>query len=119
MKLLIVFILATLSSISAIAGDKTMKHNLQEEIKLSADTKTVKVLSNPSFKVIGLGFKKDQKLEKHTTPTPAILIVQSGSVDFMMTGTTYFLKSGDYFEIPANVEHEVLGKEDSFLYLIK
>ena len=119
MKFLIFLILVTLSSMSAIAGDKTMKHNLQEEIKLSAEAKTVKALSNPSFKLIGLGFKKDQKLEKHTTPTPAILIVQSGSVDFKMAGTTYLLKSGDYFEIPANVEHEVLGKEDSFLYLIK
>lgn len=108
-----------LMSISATAGEKTMKHNIQEEIKLSPDAKMVKVLSNPSFKLVGLGFKKDQRLEKHQTPTPAILIVQSGSVDFKMTGTTYELKAGDYFEIPANVEHEVWGKEDSFLYLIK
>ena len=106
-------------SISVTAGEKKMKHNIQEEIKLSSDAKIVKVLSNPSFKLIGLGFKKDQRLEKHQTPTPAILIVQSGSVAFKMAGTSYELKAGDYFEIPANVEHEVWGKEDSFLYLIK
>ncbi len=96
-----------------------MKHTLNEEIKLNPESKTVKVLSNTSFKLIGLGFKKDQTLAKHTTPTPAILIVQDGSVDFNMQGKTYALKAGDYFEIPANVEHEVLAKEDSHLYLVK
>lgn len=101
------------------AGGKIMKHALQEEIKLSPTSKTVKVLSSPSFKLIGLGFKQGQTLEKHTTPTAAILIVQSGSVDFRMAGEVHSLKAGDYFEIPANVEHEVNAKEDSFLYLIK
>lgn len=103
----------------AIAGEKVMKHTLNEEIKLNADSKTVKVLSSPSFKLIGLGFKKGQILEKHTTPTPAVLIVQNGSVDFNMQGKTHTLKAGDYFEIPANVEHEVVGREDSHLYLVK
>ena len=96
-----------------------MKHTLNEEIKLNPDSKTVKILSNPSFKLIGLGFIKGQVLEKHMTPTPAILIVQDGSVDFKMQGKTHTLKAGDYFEIPANVEHEVIGKEDSHLYLVK
>lgn len=118
MKRISIIMLATLIT-SAQAEEKTMKHNLQDEVKLSAVAKTVKVLSNPSFKLIGLGFKKDQVLEKHVTPTPAILIVQSGLVDFNISGKTYSLKTGDFFEIPANVEHEVVGKEDSHLYLVK
>lgn len=112
-------ILMTLFIATANAGDKTMKHTLQEEIKLNSDTKTVKVLSSPSFKFIGLGFKKGQVLEKHLTPTPAILIIQSGSVAFNMAGKSHTLKAGDYFEIPANIEHEVVGNEDSYLYLVK
>ncbi len=114
-SILAVFLLITI----AIAENKTMNHTLQEEVKLGAKSITLKVLSNPSFKLMGLGFKKDQSLEKHSTPTLAILIVQTGSVDFKMAGKTYLLKSGDYFEIPANVEHEVIGREDSYLYLIK
>lgn len=96
-----------------------MKHSLQEEIKLNPESKTVRVLINSSFKLIGLGFKKGQTLEKHLTPTPAVLMVQTGSVDFNMAGKTYLLKAGDYFDIPANVEHEVVAKEDSHLYLVK
>lgn len=101
------------------ASNKPMQHSLKKEIQLNSKEKTIKVLSNPSFKLIGLGFKKDQILEKHLTPTPAILIVQFGSVDFKMAGTTHTLNTGDYFEIPVNVEHEVVGREDSYLYLVK
>lgn len=96
-----------------------MNHTLKNEVPLNPENKVVKVLSNHSFKLIGLGFKNGQILEKHTTPTPAILIVQTGSVDFKMAGKAYTLKAGDYFEIPANIEHEVIGKEDSHLYLVK
>lgn len=112
-------IIAGLFMGTALAGDNVMKHTLQDEIKLNPAAKTVKVLSSPSFKLIGLGFKKGQLLEKHLTPTPAILIVQSGSVEFKMSGITHTLKAGDYFEIPANVDHEVVGLEDSHLYLVK
>lgn len=119
MKIILTLLVILQFTSTAHSKEKLMKHNLMEEIQLNPETKTVKVLSNPSFKLIGLGFKKGQVLEKHLTPTPAILIVQMGSVDFNMSGKTHPLKAGDYFEIPANTEHEVVGKEDSHLYLIK
>ena len=96
-----------------------MKRILLEEVILSENSKTVKVLSNPSFKLIGLGFKKGQSLDKHTTSSKAILIVQSGNVDFLISGEKYNLQSGSFFEIPENVEHEVKANIDSYLYLIK
>ena len=96
-----------------------MKHVLMEEILLNEDSKTIKVLSNPSFKLIGLGFKKGQTLDKHTTSSKAILIVQSGDVDFVINGEKYNLQNGSFFEIPENVEHEVKANIDSYLYLIK
>ena len=96
-----------------------MKHLLMEEIVLSEDGKTVKVLSNPSFKLIGLGFKKGQSLDKHSTTNKAILIVQSGNVDFIINGENHNLQTGSFYEIPENVEHEVKANTDSYLYLIK
>lgn len=112
---IITITLLTLLTTSSLANNKVVKHTLQDEIKLNPDSKTVKVLTNPSFKLIGLGFKKGQVLEKHTTPTPAVLIVQSGSVDFSMSGKVHILNTGDYFEIPANIEHEVIGNEDHLI----
>ena len=96
-----------------------MKRILKDEIVLSESSKTVKVLANPSFKMIGLGFKKGQILEKHTTSTKAILIVQFGEVEFLMDGVKHNLQAGAFFEIPENVEHEVHALVDSYLYLIK
>lgn len=96
-----------------------MKRILMDELILNETTKVVKVLSNPSFKLIGLGFKKGQVLEKHMTPTKAILVVQSGDVDFLISGKEYNLQAGSFFEIPENVEHEVKANAESFLYLIK
>lgn len=118
MKLLPLTLLA-LITFQTTAAETTMKHTLKDQIKLNSDAKIVKVLSSPSFKLIGLGFKKEQMLEKHSTSSPAILIVQAGSVDFKMSGKTHVLKAGDYFEIPVNVEHEVIGREDTYLYLVK
>jgi quercetin dioxygenase-like cupin family protein len=96
-----------------------MKRILKDEIILSESSKTIKVLANPSFKMIGLGFKKGQALEKHTTSTKAILIVQFGEVEFLMDEVKYNLQAGVFFEIPENVEHEVHALADSYLYLIK
>lgn len=96
-----------------------MRRSLMDEVTLNEGTKTVKVLANPSFKMIGLGFKKGLGLEKHTTSTKAVLIVQFGEVDFLINGVTYQLQSGSFFEIPENVEHEVRAVTDSYLYLIK
>lgn len=96
-----------------------MHRTLKNEIILNQVSKTITILSNPSFKVIGLGFKKDQTLEKYKTEPAAVLIVQFGEIEFFISRTTYFLKPGDFFEIPENVEHEVRSTTDSSLYLIK
>lgn len=119
MKHLITFLMFLNISQLAFAEGATMQHSLNKEVPFKTDSKNVKVLTSGTFKLIGLAFKKDQILEKHKTPTPAVLIVQSGSVDFNMAGKSHHLKAGDYFEIPADIEHEVIGKEDSHLYLVK
>lgn len=96
-----------------------MKRILKDEIILNDAGKTVKVLSNPSFKVIGLGLKESQSLEKHMTSTKAVLIVQFGKVEFLMNGEKSLLEAGSFFEIPENIEHEVHAVSDSYLYIIK
>lgn len=96
-----------------------MKRTLKDEVVLNDTSRTVKVLTNPSFKIIGLGFKKSQGLEKHMTSTKAVLIVQSGEVEFSINDQKYLLEAGSFFEIPENVEHEVRALTDSYLYLVK
>jgi quercetin dioxygenase-like cupin family protein len=96
-----------------------MKRTLKNEIVLNDDSKIVKILMSPSFKIIGLGFKKFQLLEKHKTPTKAVLVVQFGEVEFCINGSTQVISAGDFFEIPENIEHEIKALAESYLYLIK
>ena len=62
---------------------------------------------------------KGQILDKHKTQTPAFLFVHVGAVEFSIEGETTLMSAGSYFEIPADVEHEVKAIEDSRLLLIK
>lgn len=99
--------------------ENSMKGAVSKSIELNKDNKVVKPLFSESFKVMGIGLSKGQKLEKHQTPTPAFLYVQSGRVSFVMKGEKTNLETGDYFSIPPKELHEVEAEVDSLLLLIK
>ncbi len=96
-----------------------MNKSVDKEIELDPKQKVVRVLHAGGFKVIGLGFMKGQILDKHKTQAPAFLFIHTGSVGFSIEGETTLMPAGSYFEIPAEVEHEVKAIEDSRLLLIK
>ena len=88
-------------------------------VEIKDSSKTVKVLNENGPKVIGLGFKKGQGLEKHNTPTPAFLQVLEGEIEFSIEGKTYQLKAGSFYKIPAKIEHELKALTDSRAILVK
>jgi len=96
-----------------------MSKSINTEIELDPKQKVVRVLHAGGFKVVGLGLIKGQILDKHKTQTPAFLFVHTGAVEFSIEGETTLMFAGSYFEIPADVEHEVKAIEDSRLLLIK
>jgi quercetin dioxygenase-like cupin family protein len=99
-------------------GEK-MKGSILESVQLRKEEKSVASLFSGSFKVMGIGLMKGQKLEKHTTPTSAFLYVQSGAVVFSMGDKKESLRAGDYYAIPPKEMHEVEASEDSRLMLVK
>jgi|GEM_PF-626205 len=99
--------------------ESKMKGSISESVQLKKEDKSVASLFSGSFKVMGIGLMKGQKLEKHTTPTSAFLYVQSGAVVFSMGGKKESLRAGDYFAIPSKEMHEVEASEDSRLMLVK
>lgn len=96
-----------------------MSKSINTEIELDPKQKVVRVLHAGGFKVVGLGLIKGQILDKHKTQTPAFLFLHTGAVEFSIEGETTLMFAGSYFEIPADVEHEVKAIEDSRLLLIK
>lgn len=122
MKVKILGFAATLIATTTLAfakEEKSMKGTLTKSIELNKDNKVVKPLFSESFKVMGIGLMKGQKLEAHQTPTPAFLFVQSGGVVFSIKGQKTNLEPGDYFLIPAKEIHEVEAELDSLLMLTK
>ncbi len=57
-------------------------------------------------------------LKKHTTSVPATLLVLKGEIKFTLPNEELILKELDVFEIPVDVEHEVLGILEENLFLI-
>ena len=49
---------------------------------------------------------------------PATLVLLRGKVDFNISGETVVLRDGDVYEIPVNVEHEVVGRDIENVFLI-
>lgn len=109
----------TLLLLLNLGGVMSSEKNIDQELVYSDAGKTVKVLQDSGFKVVGLAFKTGQKLEKHKTGTPAFLFVHQGQIEFSMEGKIHNLEAGSFFNIPINIEHELLAKKDSKAFLIK
>lgn len=117
--LTVTMIAMSITSVAVAKGENKMKGTLAKTVELSKEKKVIKPLFSESFKVMGIGLSKGQKLETHQTPTPAFLYVQSGQVLFTMNGEKTVLAAGDYFLIPAKEMHEVEAQSDSLLMLSK
>lgn len=76
------------------------------------------LLNEGSCKQIAVGLLHNQLLPSHQTPTPALLTVLLGSVDFEIEGKTLRLNQFDTFNIPKNVIHEVKGIEDKNVFTL-
>jgi quercetin dioxygenase-like cupin family protein len=90
-----------------------------DELNFSADKPAVLIVQkNENNLVISVGLLKDQVLLKHKTVYPALLIVMSGSVAFKMNGKETILRTMDTFNIPVDIEHEVVGMNETSIFLI-
>lgn len=93
--------------------------SIKDMVPYKKEGKSVNVLFAEGFKAVGIGLLAKQKLEKHSTSTPAFLLVLEGSVEFQLDGTKCILNSQDFFKIPPSQEHEITALENSKMILIK
>ncbi len=93
--------------------------NIKNELNFSTNKPAVLIVQkNDGSLVVSIGLLKDQVLSKHKTAHPALLIVMTGSVRFKINGTDSILNAMDTFNIPIDIEHEVVGIEDESIFLI-
>jgi phage shock protein E len=65
-----------------------------------------------------VGLEKMQLLPKHQTSQPASLIVLEGTIVFKTLKSEVHLERGDFYVIPMNTDHEVLGADDHNIFIV-
>ncbi len=93
--------------------------SIKDMVPYKQDGKSINVLFAEGFKAVGIGLMAKQKLEKHSTATPAFLLVLEGRVEFQIGGAKSIMNSQDFVKIPPGQEHEITALENSKMILIK
>jgi len=93
--------------------------NIFEKLTFNEDRPSVlSIKKTENTNLFSVGLLEKQVLAKHITTVPATLVLLRGKVDFNINNETVILREGDIYEIPVNVEHEVVGRDIENIFLI-
>ncbi|MGA9213381.1 cupin domain-containing protein [Kaistella sp.] len=93
--------------------------NILDNITFNNDKANVFPLKKTDdIKYFAVALGKGAVLKKHTAPVPATLVVLKGEINFLIENEEIKLKQFDVYEIPVNVEHEVVGLEEENLFSV-
>ena len=93
--------------------------NIVENIEFSTEKPSVYHLKkSDKIKYFAVALGKDAVLKKHTAGVPSTLVVLEGEIRFIMESEEIALKQFDVFDIPVNIEHEVMGVSGKNLFTV-
>ena len=112
-------------NITAVNG-KTVEHikslqkvNLADKLTFRNDKQTTYfVKDGQNVRQVAIALGEGAVLKKHTTDIPATLIMVKGTVRFLINGEEVVLKDLDTYQIPVDVEHEVIGVEKENIFIV-
>lgn len=112
-------------NITAVNG-KTVEHvkslqkvNLADKLTFKTDKPTTYfVKDGKNVRQVAIALGEGGVLKKHTTSIPATLIMVKGTVRFLINGEEIMLKDLDTYQIPVDVEHEVIGVEKENVFIV-
>ena len=112
-------------NITAVNG-KTVEHvkslqkvNLADKLTFKTDKPTTYfVKDGKNVRQVAIALGEGGVLKKHTTSIPATLIMVKGTVRFLINGEEIVLKDLDTYQIPVDVEHEVIGVEKEKVFIV-
>ena len=112
-------------NITAVNG-KTVEHvkslqkvNLADKLTFKTDKPTTYfVKDGKNVRQVAIALGEGAVLKKHTTNIPATLIMVKGTVRFLINGEEIVLKDLDTYQIPVDVEHEVIGVEKENVFIV-
>ncbi|WHF50645.1 cupin domain-containing protein [Chryseobacterium gotjawalense] len=93
--------------------------NIIENIEFSTEKANVfPIKKSDDIKYFAVALGKGAVLKKHIAPVPATLVVLKGEINFLIENEEIKLKQFDVYEIPVNVEHEVVGLTEENLFSV-
>lgn len=112
-------------NITAVNG-KTVEHikslqkvNLSDKLTFKTDKQTTYfVKDGKNVRQVAIALGEGGVLKKHTTSIPATLIMVKGTVRFLINGEEIVLKDLDTYQIPVDIEHEVIGVEKENVFIV-
>ena len=112
-------------NITAVNG-KTVEHvkslqkvNLADKLTFKTDKPTTYFIKDgKNVRQVAIALGEGGVLKKHTTSIPATLIMVKGTVRFLINGEEIVLKDLDTYQIPIDVEHEVIGVEKENVFIV-
>lgn len=108
----------TLKSIIDLKKIKEM-NNIKENITFNNDKPSVfSIKKTEKLKYFAVALGAGAVLKKHTAPVPSTLVVLRGEIKFMINGETHHFREFDVYEIPVDVEHEVVGVAEQNIFTV-
>lgn len=75
------------------------------------------VMTSYLGKEIRIAFRKNQYIEKHFTPSPIVVEVYEGEIEFGAEGGVITLSKGDMISLKGGIRHDLTALEDSIVKL--
>ena len=78
-----------------------------------------KLLKNDNCEAIMISIEAGHSLPKHSTAKEALLLMHQGEAVYTMQGEDTVLTPGVTFKIPTDIEHAIVAKKDSIVFVIR
>ena len=93
--------------------------NIFKDLTLSTEKPAaLSIIKTQKSQIMTVGLGDGAVLKKHKTSVFTNLIMMKGRIDFIINEETLSFSAGDVYEIPIDVEHEVVGKDVENIFLI-
>ena len=86
--------------------------------RYEAACKLIRTAPLKKIKQVAVSLGKNGVFKKHKTSTPASLVVLKGEIKFIINDQEIILKPNDYYDIPVDVEHELVGLSKENLFVV-
>lgn len=94
------------------------KTSITDQMVFKTDKPAISVLLDTDHsKEVRIAMRKGQKMKEHKAPSPIVIELFDGEIDFGVNGESLALKKGDLIALEANVPHDLYCTKDCIIRL--